>query len=147
MKILNHVVAALLIKTAAVAALEPNTGSLKVDASGVRNTNGKVMVAVYDDVKAYNGTDAVAAVAIAAVRPQNAHASVTFNNLKAGKYAAIIFHDENSNFDLDFSGEIPTEGYAVSGAKGRFDEPSFTEASVPVGGAAKTVSLKLFYFN
>lgn len=148
MDFLKHIMAVVLLKASTAAtAVDVNTGSLTLDVSGVRNMNGKVIVALYDNAKAYRGADFEAAAAIAALRPAGGLVNVTFGNLKSGNYAAVVFHDENSNFDLDFRGEVPTEGYAFSGAKEQPDEPSFREASVPVGTAVKTVSLKLFYFN
>ena len=55
----------------------------------------------------------------------------TFANLKNGKYAIAVYHDENSNneFDRSFFG-WPVEDYVFSNyAEGSFGPPSFEDAS------------------
>jgi uncharacterized protein (DUF2141 family) len=54
-----------------------------------------------------------------------------FANLKEGKYSLAIYHDENSNGELDRSVfGWPVESYVFSNyAKGSFGPPSFDDAS------------------
>jgi len=55
--------------------------------------------------------------------------SITFKNLKKGKYAVTIHHDEDSNakVNTNFIG-IPNEGLGVSNNTSSFGPPSFEDA-------------------
>ena len=64
-----------------------------------------------------------------------------FGGLAKGPYAIFLFHDENGDEDLNFSGERPLEGIGVSGADAPASEPGFAEASVAPG----TVTVRIFY--
>ena len=67
----------------------------------------------------------------------------SFEDLQNGPYAIAVFHDENTNYDLDLDGGYPVEGYATSGAKGPYDEPGFAQASVEAGA----VTVKIHYLQ
>ena len=72
----------------------------------------------------------------------------TFNNLPAGNYALAIFHDENSNGDLDTNAVgIPSEGFGFSNnPRILFGPPSFNKAKIKLGSSNKTISVKLKHF-
>ena len=60
---------------------------------------------------------------------------VIFANLEAGDYAVMLFHDANSNGELDSNMlGIPSEGYGFSNNVGRFGKPDFEEAMFTVTG-------------
>lgn len=70
-----------------------------------------------------------------------------FQKVPEGTYAITIFHDENSNGELDsnFIG-IPKEGYGFSNnATGTFGPPSFEDASFQVSKENKEIKIKLSY--
>lgn len=72
---------------------------------------------------------------------------ITFNfkGLEQGTYAVSIFHDENSNGELDanFLG-IPKEPYAFSNnAKGYFGPPSFEQCKFEVAAERKEIVISL----
>lgn len=72
----------------------------------------------------------------------------SFPNVEPGTYAVAVFHDENSNGNLDknFVG-VPSEGYGVSNNKTyalsapKWDESIFTIAA----SESKTLQVKLRY--
>ncbi len=71
----------------------------------------------------------------------------TFVNLKPGKYALAIIHDENMDGELskNFLG-IPSEGFGFSNnAMGTFGPPSFSKAAVNFQKDT-TISIKIRYF-
>lgn len=154
MKFLKNTVCAVLLSAAPLAACAQAetagampTGSLAVTVTHIRNTEGKLMLAVYDREAAYNAADDGVAVASLALRPVGDKASVSIGMLPPGDYAVMLFHDENGNGYFDYKGEIPKEGYGISGAKHALDEPNFAKAAVKVEGGAKAVTVKLYYFK
>lgn len=73
--------------------------------------------------------------------------SIGFLQLPSGRYAVIVFHDENDNglLDTDFLG-IPTEGYGFSNnAMGVFGPPSFAAVAVTLAGANVSIVISLNY--
>lgn len=72
---------------------------------------------------------------------------IGFLQLPPGRYAVIVFHDENDNglLDTDFFG-IPNEGYGFgNNAVGFLGPPSFDAASVTVGSADQAIAISLIY--
>ena len=69
---------------------------------------------------------------------------VIFNDLPEGTYAVKVFHDENSNKELDsiFFG-IPNEAYGFSNnARGRFGPADWDDAIFEVSGD-KEITIKV----
>lgn len=120
----------------------PPTRAVEVAVSHARNAEGHLFIALFDDRTAWEQF-AVERAAASAVIPAATPARVTFHDLPAGSYAVFAFHDENSNGDLDLRGDLPLEGYAVSGARDRFDEPSFDRAATD----SPRIDLRLYYLN
>lgn len=114
---------------------------LTVTFDGIRNSDGDIIVLIYDDPDAYKTYDPNGAVAFQQVRARSGKATVQFPDLALGPYAVAAFHDENSNQDLDMNGNIPTEGYAISGARDSYDEPSFDRAAIATG----KISVQMHY--
>ena len=73
-------------------------------------------------------------------------ASFSFENLPSGFYALAVYHDENSNGQLDknFFG-LPTERYGFSNnaRSMMFFPPSFGAARFVVAGAGAAIAVKL----
>lgn len=75
-------------------------------------------------------------------------ASVVFQNLPPGQYAVSVFHDRNSNEELDTNAfGIPKEGFAFgNNAMGIFGPPSFERCSVVISQSKVRQVLKLKHF-
>lgn len=133
-----------------VAGLAPQAAraeTLTVAVGGLRNAMGLVEVAVCADETCYDHQRGFAAVG----REPAALPKVlfTFDGLQPGRYALMMFHDENGNgrYDRDFLG-LPREGYGFSNdAKPVFGKPSWRKVAfdVPEGGASIAVTMQ--YFN
>ncbi len=70
--------------------------------------------------------------------------SYTFKDLKAGKYAVQVMHDENENgkLDVNFFG-IPTEAYGFSNnARGAFGPPKLEDQLFELEDS-KTITIKV----
>ena len=116
--------------------------NLVVQIEGVRNTNGKIVIVVFDDNKTFQNYDVTQSAGYREVDAET-KLTVSFPNLKAGPYVVSVFHDENGNQGLDYQGETPLEGYATSGATDPSATPSFEEAAIKPG----VVSIKLNYLK
>lgn len=122
------------------------TDALTINVNGVRNGEGAIVIAAFDDAAAFEEMDVTKAVALAYVPATSASVSVTFESLPPGTYAAAAMHDENMDGDLNMNGDVPTEGYAFA-AMGPSGLPTrFADAAVPAGDEAVS-ALKLVYWN
>lgn len=130
----------------AVEAEEAKSGTppgLEVTVDGIRNSNGKVVVLIMDNRDAFKAYDYKAAVGYQEIPASTGSVQAFFPDLRSGPYAVIAFHDENGNRDLDMNGQVPSEGYTVSGAKDAYDEPPFKRAAT----SKPEQTVRLFYLN
>ena len=91
----------------------------------------------------------------AALRAAAGSQSIVFTQLDPGRYAVIVFHDENDNVFHDEndnglldenSWSVPTEGYGFSNnAEGFLGSPSFDAAAVTLDGAGGGIAISLIY--
>lgn len=116
---------------------------LEVTIEGVRNGNGHVIILVMDDADAYNASDYDTATRYREISAEAGRVTATFAGLPSGRYAVVAFHDENGNRDLDMRGSIPSEGFAVSGARDAFDTPAFDRAS----SHERSRRVQMYYMN
>ena len=108
---------------------------------GVRNSDGNVVVMVFNDRDSYKAYDVNQAVGYLEAPARRGSVTVNFPDLKAGPYAIAAFHDEDSNQDLNMGDEWPLEGYATSGATDIYDTPTFRRATI----RGATVNAKMYY--
>jgi len=67
---------------------------------------------------------------------------VVFNNVTAGEYAIICYHDKNENNQLDFQNNgMPSEDYGISNNIMNFGPPKYEDAKFSV--TDKNVSLEI----
>jgi uncharacterized protein (DUF2141 family) len=86
------------------------------------------------------------AVSCTKVKVNNKVAITTFKDLSAGNYAVVVYHDENSNGELDtnFLG-IPKEGIGVSNnVMPKMSKPKFEAAKFALS-ADKSISINIKY--
>jgi uncharacterized protein (DUF2141 family) len=107
--------------------------ALQVAVVGLRNDQGQVSCNLFTDPRQYpRGT------AFKEVRTSihKGRALCVFTEVPAGKYAIVVYHDENDNghFDQNAFG-MPMEGYGFSNnAAPLFDAPNFTAAAFDYDG-------------
>jgi uncharacterized protein (DUF2141 family) len=141
-------------------AVAPGAGSaadLKVTIAGVQSSAGALMIGLYDNATGY--AQAIANTGQAGLlkdegrlvgvtmRAKNGAESVGFMDLPPGRYAVIVFHDQNDNglMDEDATG-IPQEGYGFSNNASSFlGAPSFDAAAFDLGAAATAITISLGY--
>ena len=72
---------------------------------------------------------------------------LTFRNVKPGRYAIALLHDENNNGKADRAlGMMPKEGFGFSrDAKVRMGPPKYSDAVFDVGGSAVRQRIRMRY--
>ncbi len=102
---------------------------------------------VYDSADAFNRLSVDGIARYAELRPRPTGTSFTFLNLKPGRYAVAVHHDENGNAAFDMENGVPTEGYAFSNNVGTLREPTFKEAGFSVTEDTKILTLDVIYIR
>jgi uncharacterized protein (DUF2141 family) len=106
-----------------------NSGELQVEVAGLKSDVGQVVLTLHDNADSFP-TKPEQAIKTLKSKILGSQARVKFQDVLNGTYAIAVYHDENSNNELDsnFLG-IPKEGVGVSNnAKGKFGPPKFEDA-------------------
>jgi len=120
------------------------TGSnLDITVHGVRDSQGTVRAALFNSPEGF--PKETKAMAHAAVLAKTGSVLLQFADLPPGKYAAIVYHDENNDEQMDKRfGMIPIEGYGLSNNVRVFGKPSFKECAFDIP-ATKSQTIDLRY--
>lgn len=129
----------LLLLVGAALAVEPLV--LQVDIAGLRNDDGRVLVAVHTSDATFPGGEPAFA---AAATPTGRTATVTFS-VPPGRYAVSCLHDEDEDGELDTGiFGIPKEGVGASTDVRRLGPPRFKDSVFDLQ-APKTLTIDLTY--
>ena len=137
----------ILISVSSFIPAERTTGfSLTVDVNELRNSTGTVLFALYNREDAFPDEHYTKYLKKITGKIVNGSASVTFENLPAGKYAVNILHDEDNNGKIKKGLILPKEGIGFSNFQsiGFSNRPSFTKASFYLSGDTK-IRIKIIY--
>lgn len=134
----------------------PTSGSLTVQATGLKNDVGQVCFTLFERSEGFpdnpegiiaNQCVAASDVAIETDEAENQPLSVTFEGLPLGSYAVSILHDENEDQQINqgiFG--IPTEGFGFSrNPTIQTGAPEFQETAIFVFGTT-TTEVEMIYF-
>lgn len=117
--------------------------ALRVVVTDVEESRGEIRLALFDSVEAFENDGAPHLARIA----EAASDQVTFvlEGVTPGAYAIKLFHDVNSNGELDRNMmNMPKERYGFSNNAGRFGPPSWVDAVFEVGrDTATEINIKL----
>ncbi len=125
---------------------DEGTGWIGVAVTGLRNTDGQVLVTLFSSAEGFPG-DAGSAVQARRVEPTEDTVTVRFEEVPYGRCAVSVLHDENSNGKLDTGVlGIPTEGYGASNnPPPRFGPPRFGESAFELRQAARRLNIEVHY--
>ncbi len=121
-----------------------STYDLKVVVTGISNSKGLVEFALYKNAAVF--TQAGKTHRLNREEAQKGVVSSSFKGLEPGKYALVVYHDENHNkiCDKNFFG-IPTEAYAFSNnVRPKLSVPSFEECAIRVQ-QDRSIEIKMLY--
>ena len=129
---------------AAMQAAQPGESTVDIDITGLRSQRGAIHVCLtrkpshFPDCK----SDPAALRSSAAASTHHLH----LDHVPPGRYAIAVFHDENSNRNLDKFAGIPKEGFAFSRNPSiKFRAPRFEEVAITVTPGANAARLKMHY--
>ena len=110
-----------------------NAEGVTLTVENVRSDSGQIVVRIFDDAEASDFLAHEWTVGYAAVPAQPSGVSHSSSNLTSGPYAIFVFHDENTDWDVNTDGKRLLEGVGASGAPEPEDMPDFRAASVGPG--------------
>lgn len=115
-----------------------NNYQLEINVVNLKNNNGQIAVQLLDE------RERVVFQQFAPI--DNKRSKLTFSGLEKGKYAAQLYHDENSNSKMDFNKlGIPKEGYGFSNdARGFMSAPAFEKQLFSVNKNT-AINIKISY--
>lgn len=121
--------------------------SLNVKIQNISNNNGVITCAIFESEKGFPNKSLKFASKIILTQIVGKDASFEFSDIKPGKYAIVVIHDENRNTKLDTNlFGIPKEGYGFSsGAEVTWSAPSFSDAVFSYDGGHQQISISLNY--
>jgi uncharacterized protein (DUF2141 family) len=134
----------------APAAAAQGTSTLTVKIKGIRNTKGKIAVVLYGDGKGFPLDPSSAAAAKQVdIDPQTLTATVVFEKLPPGVYAATVLHDENLVGKMEFDSEgTPLEGYGISNNPDSSEgPPTFDESKFNVNLPDVAIEIAMTYWQ
>src|SRR6266851_3060024 len=132
--------------TVPAAQAAPAAAVLHVRVVNLRNSTGQVICTLFNLPAAFPSDSSKAVGQIAAPIKDDA-AVCSFGGLAPGKYALVVFHDENGNgkFDRNWLG-MPKEGYAFSNnVRPVFSPPSFKAAAFDYAGGDLWLTITMRY--
>ncbi|MDD5390622.1 MAG: DUF2141 domain-containing protein [Gallionellaceae bacterium] len=133
-----------LFTLAALAAAQVGAGDLTVAVHGIRNGEGEIRLMLFDRDEGFRKEDkARAKLALPATAGT---VNAVFPGLPAGRYAVIVYHDENGNGKLDLRlGMFPKEGHGLSTHPKLFGPPQFKDAAFEAPDADSRIEIRLDY--
>ncbi len=125
-------IASLAVCVAGLSASPVFAADLTVNLKGLRAQSGLVKVALVNSAEAWDGKAAPVQATGAPAKGETAQ--FTFKDLKPGRYAVMITHDENGNGKLDTNLiGMPVEGYGFSNNPRVMRKPTWDETRFDVG--------------
>ena len=107
---------------------------LTIDVTGFQTITGDVLLSIFNSEDGFP-KDADKAVYSASLPVTSNTVTFEIESLEPGTYAATVFHDEDSDGELDrrFYGPPAEKVGASNNARGRMGPPSFEDASFELG--------------
>jgi uncharacterized protein (DUF2141 family) len=126
---------------------KPENASLVIEISGIRNTKGYILIALFNQSTGFPDQSEKAFRKLR-IPANTGTIKASFDDLPPGSYAFGVVHDENDNQKLDTGlFGIPKEGFVFSrNAMGTMGPPSFKDAAIEIGNSFAVQALKIKYW-
>ncbi len=121
-----------------------SAAELEIVVSNVRSTDGRVKLMLFDRAEGFRKEDKsrellALPAAVGTVRG-------VFKDLPPGRYAIVIYHDENGDGKLNLSfGMFPKEGYGLSNNPSVSGPPAFQDAAFDLPESGAKLAIQLAY--
>lgn len=119
-------------------------GNIKINFENIQLATGSIKVALYRSAETFLDKENAAAYFSFKINEKGSLAA-TINDIEYGEYAIAVFHDENSNGELETNLlGIPTEPYCFSGSgHSKWKPPVYEDAKFRVLENEITLTLRL----
>jgi uncharacterized protein (DUF2141 family) len=134
--------------TILLAGASPDSGAtVSVTITDLRNAKGVVHACMTAEARDFPRCSGVPGVYAATVDARAGTVTLAFADVKPGRYAIAVLHDENRNDRIDKAlGMVPKEGYGFSrDAKVRMGPPKFADAAVEIGAEDRQLTIRMRY--
>lgn len=133
-----------LLALAMLTATQAGAGDLAVAVHDIRGGTGEIRLMLFDRDEGFRKEDKarhkLALPAGAGI------VNAVFPALPAGRYAVMVYHDENGNGRLDLRlGMFPKEGHGLSNNPKLFGPPKFKDAAFEVPDTDSRIEIRLDY--
>ncbi|MCL6268615.1 DUF2141 domain-containing protein [Sansalvadorimonas sp. 2012CJ34-2] len=118
---------------------------LDIQLNDIKNSNGTVTLSLFDNASAFEQQVFPDAESSIVQKSKSGTMKFRFSNLRPGRYALMVHHDENKDGVLNMQGANPREGYAFSKGAGRKNIPNFSQASIEIKEGSNSESLSMIY--
>ncbi|MBU1665858.1 MAG: DUF2141 domain-containing protein [Gammaproteobacteria bacterium] len=134
----------ILLTLAVLTTAQAGAGDLTVAVNGIRSGEGEIRLMLFDREEGFRKEDkARQKLALPAVAGT---VNAVFPGLPAGRYAVMVYHDENGNGKLDLRfGMFPKEGYGLSTNPKPLGPPKFKDAAFEVADTDSRIDIRLDY--
>lgn len=126
------------------------TSTLTIKIKSIRNAKGKIGVVLYGKSDGFP-LDPSGAFAMKQgdIDPKTLTATIIFENVPQGVYAATVLHDENLVGKMEFDSQgIPLEGYGISNnPDSSSGPPSFDDAKFQVNQPEASIEITMVYWQ
>ena len=121
--------------------------TISVTVTELRNAKGIVRACMTTDEGKFPRCRGVAGAHGATAEAREGSVTFTFADVKPGRYAIALLHDENANGKADRAlGMMPKEGFGFSrDAKVRMGPPRFSEAAFDIGTEDRALTIRMRY--
>ncbi|MGJ5633542.1 DUF2141 domain-containing protein [Nostoc edaphicum CCNP1411] len=122
-------------------------GKLTVEIDGFKNKEGQICASIFASSEGFPG-DRDRVLQKQCTKITDTPFPITFDNLKAGRYAVAVFHDQNNDRTLNSNlFGVPSEGFGFSSNPEILARaPKFSEAAFLVAGPDTNIQIQLKYF-
>ena len=121
------------------------SGTIEIEVTDINfKKAGFLWIGLYNSKESFGKLDK--AIQMQYVPVKNQPITINFINVKYGTYSVNVFHDENSNKDIDknFIG-IPKEGYGFSNNPDFFGPPNFEKTKFSFSKPIQKMKIKMCY--
>lgn len=133
-----------LLLTAALPAQAESGATLVVHLRQVKPGDGPLKLSLYKDPASFRKEDK--AFARAEGRAAAASVELRFSDLPPGRYAVMVYHDENRDGVFNRRlGMFPIEGYGLSNNPQVAGPPAFADSAFEVGAGETRISVDMRY--